>query len=149
MKTTLGIMIKQANNALARDLDRFAKTLGLTGMQLNVINYITDHETTRDVFQRDIEHEFNIRKATASSLISKMEAKDLLIRVPSKQDARYKRLLLTTNARQLATQIEIFIQASEQRMAALLPTTFATTYHALEQISTAFDTPTTPQKSTK
>ncbi|RRK09418.1 MarR family transcriptional regulator [Lactiplantibacillus garii] len=143
MKNSLGVAIKKANNALARDTAHFAKQLGLTEMQASTINYIADHENSQDVFQRDLEHEFNIRKATASSLVTAMVAKDLLIRVPATKDARYKRLLLTPKARPLAAQIEAFFITSEQRMQRLLASNFQPTYHGLQQLSQTFtDQPT-------
>jgi len=145
MKNSLGIAIKKANNALARDSDRYAKQLGLTGMQISVINFIASYETTQAIFQRDLEHEFNIRKATASSLVSTMVEKQLLIRVPAPNDARYKQLLLTPKAHLLATQIEAFFQASEQRIQAILGSQTALIYTSLNQISTAFTATNTPK----
>ncbi|MFC6163694.1 MarR family winged helix-turn-helix transcriptional regulator [Lactiplantibacillus dongliensis] len=145
MQHSIGIAIKKANNALSRDSDHFAKQLGLSGMQISTINFIADHEATQDIFQRDLEHEFNIRKATASSLVTTMVAKDLLIRVPAANDARYKRLLLTPSARQLATKIEAFFEASEQRIQALLGPAFDSTYTHLTQISTDFTAKATDQ----
>ncbi|MFC6260614.1 MarR family winged helix-turn-helix transcriptional regulator [Levilactobacillus fujinensis] len=130
---------------MARDSDYFAKQLGLTGMQISTINFIADHETTQDIFQRDLEHEFNMRKATASSLGTTMVTKELLIRVPATNDARYKRLLLTPKARQLAAQIEAFFEASERRLQHLLGPTFETTYINLTSISSAFTTTHTHQ----
>lgn len=144
MEHSIGIAIKKANNALARDSDHFAKQLGLTGMQISTINFIADHENTQDIFQRDLEHEFNIRKATASSLVTTMVTNDLLIRVPATNDARYKRLLLTPKARQLATEIEAFFEASEQRIQQLLGQEFATTYASLTAISQEFTAQNTP-----
>ena len=141
MQDSLGIMIKKANNALSRDSDHYAKSLGLTGMQISTINFIANNEH-HDLFQRDLELEFNIRKATCSSLVSKMEAADLLIRVPAKDDGRYKRLLLTPKSRQLATQIERFFETSERRMAQILGADTTVTYEALRQITVAFATPT-------
>ncbi|AVK61049.1 MarR family transcriptional regulator [Lactobacillus sp. CBA3605] len=146
MQRSIGIAIKKANNALARDSDHFAKKLGLTGMQISTINYIADHENTQDIFQRDLEHEFNIRKATASSLVTTMVANELLIRVPATNDARYKRLLLTPKARQLATVIAAFFAESERRIKTLLATSTTTTYTDLTKISQAFTT--TPTKKT-
>jgi len=145
MQHSFGIAIKKANNALSRDSDHFAKQLGLTGMQISTINFIANHEATQDIFQRDLEHEFNIRKATASSLVTTMVAKDLLIRVPATNDARYKRLLLTPSARQLAAKIEAFFESSEQRIQALLGPTFDTIYTQLTQISTDFTAKATDQ----
>lgn len=145
MQHSIGIAIKKANNALSRDSDHFAKQLGLTGMQISTINFIANHEATQNIFQRDLEHEFNIRKATASSLVTTMVAKDLLIRVPATNDARYKRLLLTPSARQLATRIEAFFESSEQRIQTLLGPTFDTIYTQLTQISTDFTAKATDQ----
>jgi len=145
MQHSFGIAIKKANNALSRDSDHFAKQLGLTGMQISTINFIANHEATQDIFQRDLEHEFNIRKATASSLVTTMVAKDLLIRVPATNDARYKRLLLTPSARQLAAKIEAFFESSEQRIQTLLGPTFDTIYTQLTQISTDFTAKATDQ----
>lgn len=147
MKDSLGVMIKKAHNALARDSDHYAKTLGLTGMQISVINFIANNEQHHDLFQRDLELEFNIRKATCSSLVSKMVATDLLVRAPVKDDGRYKRLLLTPKARQLATQIEAFFEASEQRMATILGAETHLTYEGLRQIAVAFTTPTRAPES--
>ncbi|MFB9769370.1 MarR family winged helix-turn-helix transcriptional regulator [Lactiplantibacillus modestisalitolerans] len=149
MKNSLGIAIQKANNALARDRDQFAKTLGLTGRQVSAINFIADHENERDLFQRDLEHEFNIRKATASSLVTAMVAKNLLIRVPSTTDARYKRLLLTPHARQMAQQIAAFFATSERRMQTLLADQFSLSIQSLQQISQAFTATPTMQHSKK
>lgn len=144
MENSLGIAIKKANNALSRDSDHFAKQLGLTGMQISTINYIADHENHQDVFQRDLELEFNIRKATASSLVTTMVRHDLLIRVAATNDARYKRLLLTPKAHQLAQQIDAFFETSEQRMRTLLGSQFDATRTALNTASDAFTTTATP-----
>jgi len=145
MKNSIGIAIKKANNALSRDSDHYAKQLGLTGMQISTINFIANHENTQAVFQRDLEQEFNIRKATASSLVSTMVRKQLLIRVPAPNDARYKQLLLAPEARQLATQIEAFFEVSERRIQALLLANTQTTYDSLTKISTAFTATNTPK----
>ncbi|MQS75313.1 MarR family winged helix-turn-helix transcriptional regulator [Companilactobacillus halodurans] len=146
MKNSLGVMLKQANNALARDVDHFAKTIGLTGMQIYAINFISDNEE-RDIFQRDLEHEFNIRKATASDLVSKMVKNDLLIRVPALHDARYKRLLLTAKSRRLENQIEKFFEKSEQRLHELLLNNFDSVYQGLSQIPEVFSDPTSEHLS--
>ncbi|MFC6202786.1 MarR family winged helix-turn-helix transcriptional regulator [Lactiplantibacillus nangangensis] len=145
MKNSIGIAIKKANNALSRDSDHYAKQLGLTGMQISTINFIANHENTQAVFQRDLEREFNIRKATASSLVSTMVRKQLLIRVPAPNDARYKQLLLTPEARQLATKIEAFFEVSERRIQALLLANTQLTYDSLTKISTAFTATNTPK----
>ena len=66
-------------------------------MQGWVIDYIYDHRT-EDVFQRDIEKEFEIRRSTATELLKLMEKNELLIRQPVPNDLRLKKLILTQKA---------------------------------------------------
>ena len=52
-----GRLLKQANNNMMRHFDQFARQYDLTGNQMAVIDFITNH-ADQEVFQRDIEHEF-------------------------------------------------------------------------------------------
>ncbi|WP_125768414.1 MarR family winged helix-turn-helix transcriptional regulator [Companilactobacillus furfuricola] len=113
MDKVFGIVVKKANNGLDRDAEKFAKTLGITRMQLSIINYISRNENKTDIFQKDIEKEFNIRKASATSALKLMEQKDLIIRVSLPKDARLKRIVLTSKSRQLTEQISDYIASVE------------------------------------
>ncbi len=53
----------------------------------------------REVYQRELEERFRIRRATVSKTLGLMEQKGLIERVPVKHDARLKRLLLTEKGR--------------------------------------------------
>ncbi len=59
--------------------------------------YLYDHRD-EDVFQKDIEYEFSIRRSTSSSIISLMEKKGYIERVSVAHDARLKKLVLTDKA---------------------------------------------------
>ncbi len=52
----------------------------------------------KDIFQRDFEQEFNIRRSTASSILSLMEKNDLIRREKVPYDARLKKITLTQKA---------------------------------------------------
>src|SRR5690606_41099126 len=52
---------------------------GLTSMQGWIIGYLSKHKE-QPVFQRDLEKQFNIRRATASGLLQLMERNGLLRR---------------------------------------------------------------------
>ena len=58
-----GRLLKQANNNMMRHFDQFARQYDLTGNQMAVIDFITNH-ADQEVFQRDIEHElrFSVRQ---------------------------------------------------------------------------------------
>lgn len=51
-----------------------------------------------DVYQRDLEEKFNIRRSSVSSLLSGMEQNGLIKREPVSHDARLKRIVLTQEA---------------------------------------------------
>ncbi len=52
----------------------------------------------KDIFQKDFEQEFNIRRSTASSILSLMEKNDLIRRENVPYDARLKKITLTQKA---------------------------------------------------
>ena len=86
-----GGLLKQANNNMLRHLDQFAKQYDLTGNQMAIIDFITNY-ANHEVFQRDIEHEFEIQRSTTTVLLQRMEKKGLIERYTSSKDARQKRL---------------------------------------------------------
>ena len=82
-----GRLLKQSNNNMMRHFDQFARQYDLTGNQMAVIDFITNH-VAQEVFQRDIEHEFEIQRSTTTVLLQRMEKKGLIERHTSSKDAR-------------------------------------------------------------
>ncbi|MCI8553839.1 MAG: MarR family transcriptional regulator [Clostridiales bacterium] len=96
----IGFEVKTLNNLLKRYMDDFSRDRGLegvTGMHGWIIAYLYQHQD-EEVFQRDIEREFTVRRSTATTLLQLMEKKGLLVREPVDYDARLKRLVLTEKA---------------------------------------------------
>lgn len=56
------------------------------------------HNRHRDVFQKDFEQEFNIRRSTASNILALIEKNGLIKREPVPYDARLKKITLTPKA---------------------------------------------------
>lgn len=71
---------------------------GIMGMQVPIIGYICEHSREGDVFQKNIEQEFNIRRSTATVMLQSLEQKGYLLREPVEYDARLKRIVLTPKA---------------------------------------------------
>ena len=91
----VGFEIKTVHNLLKRDFDKLPihdKFNNLTGVQKWVVAYLSEHEG-EDVFQRDLEEEFSIRRSTATGILQLMEKNDLIIRQPVSYDARLKKLV--------------------------------------------------------
>ena len=81
------------------------------------IMYLYDH-LDEDVFQKDIEYEFSIRRSTSSAILSVMEKKGYIERVSVSHDARLKKLVLTEKALRLCESIQSNTAEFEQTLRA-------------------------------
>lgn len=106
-KDTVGYKIRLIHNQVHKWMEqkrtKNESDLALTGMQRWTIGFLMEHEN-ETVYQRDIEEEFRISRATASNMISVMERKRLLSRLPVAHDARLKQLVLTELGRAIMEQ---------------------------------------------
>ncbi len=114
----IGFEIKTVHNLLKRDFDKSLihdKFKNLTGAQKWIIGYLSEHEG-QDVFQRDLEEEFSIRRSTATGILQLMEKKDLIIRKPVSYDARLKKLVLTKKASEIQHEINREIEKHDKKL---------------------------------
>jgi DNA-binding MarR family transcriptional regulator len=98
-KNAIGYEIKTLSNLIRRRIDSasiFSEEV--TGMQGWIIGYLYHNQQKRDVFQKDIEAEFLIRRSTATGILQLMEKNDMIIRMPVEYDARLKKIVLTRKA---------------------------------------------------
>ena len=80
---------------------------GMSVPQLACIGYLTYYKDNEDtpVYQRDLETCFKLRRSTISSLLTTLEKKELIRRVPVAHDARLKRLVLTESGKALGDRV--------------------------------------------
>ncbi len=60
----------------------------------------------KDMFQKDFEQEFDIRRSTASSILSLMEKNGLITRESVPYDARLKKIVLTQKALEVQSYVD-------------------------------------------
>ncbi len=72
----------------------------------------------REIYQKDIEEELNIRSASASTLLKKMEAQDFIRREKVSYDDRLKRILPTSHTVEMKEPVERHIILLEKRLTA-------------------------------
>lgn len=108
-----GRLLKQANNNMMRHFDQFAKQYDLTGNQMSIIDFITNH-ADQEIFQRDIEREFEIQRSTTTVLLQRMEKKGLIQRHTSSKDARQKAVVLTDKALSIASACQSYLRKEEE-----------------------------------
>ena len=76
----------------------------LTGMQAMIASSDPAREEG-DLFQKDIESAFQMRRSTATGILQLMEQHGILRREPVAHDGRLKRLVLTDRARAMDERI--------------------------------------------
>lgn len=99
INTELRILSRNINNYFINYGNR-KKVDKMTGSGAWIIAYIAENGH-RDVFQRDLEKEFDITRSTASKNVDLLVANDFITRKPVDYDARLKKLVLTEKAKEV------------------------------------------------
>lgn len=116
---SMGFQIKTVNNLIRRQIDAMFAEKGMTevcGMQGPLIGYVYDKSKERDVFQKDIEQHFQVRRSTATVMLQNMEQKGLIVRIPVEHDARMKKIVLTQKAVECHYRIREQLDAFNARL---------------------------------
>jgi DNA-binding MarR family transcriptional regulator len=87
----------------------------LTSMQTWIIGFI-DLNEGKEIFQKDIETEFDIRRSTATGILQLMEKNGFITRQPVSIDARLKKIVLTPKAKDLALRVKQIIERTETEL---------------------------------
>lgn len=119
-KYRIGWQIKVISNLIKRETGSCGAEMDLdelTGNNMFIIGYLARHRD-RDVFQKDLEEIFSVRRSTMSAIIFRMEQKGFLIRKSVACDARLKKLILTEKGEQIHQMIESRIEETERKLSA-------------------------------
>lgn len=87
----------------------------ISGRNFWILRYLNEHRD-RDVFQKDLENAFKIRRSTVSKTVELMEQKQLLIRESVNGDARMKKLRLTSKADAVLAEVAKAVDQLEGRI---------------------------------
>lgn len=97
------------------------RKLGMTAMQAHTLKYILINSLNRDIYQRDIESEFQIRRPTATGILQLLEKNGFIRRESVPGDARLKRIIPTEKAKRLRAAVLENIREMERRLEADIP----------------------------
>lgn len=98
----LGKYLLETSHQLKLYLDATFGDSGLNGLQARILAFVEHNDRqNKDVYQKDIEAEFKIRRSSVSSVLDTMEKNGFIRRVSVLSDARLKKLVLTDKARQV------------------------------------------------
>ena len=134
IKRSVCMEIKGINNLVHQELNNAKGRPPHPGtmMQKLFLGYLDAHRD-RDVYQKDLEATFHIRRSTASGILQIMVRDGLLVREPVEGDARLKRLVLTPIAQEQLSQMQQDLLRVENKATAAL------TKQELETLFTLLD----------
>lgn len=111
-----GMIINKISHRLRRRSQAVQESIGISEAQGRILNYILAAGFSRDVYQKDIEEEFDLRPPTASSILRSPEKQEMILRVPDERDGRLKKLVFTEKAGRIRKALEEEIVETERRL---------------------------------
>ena len=99
-KKKIGAEIRVLANLIGRNLNDINfgdECYNLTGPQTLILAYLYRRQND-DVFQKDIELKFNVRRSSATGVLKCLEANGFIRRESINRDARLKKIILTKKA---------------------------------------------------
>ena len=118
MEKHIGHAIIRTANVLRRcTMHDVTHSPGSTAVQNFFLGYLyKSARQGRQLYQRDLEREFSLRRSTASGILAGMEQNGLITRVPCEHDARMKTISLTDKAISQCRAQEEKIDAFERNL---------------------------------
>ena len=118
MHRKLGFEIHRSSRLVKRYMDNDATKLyvdKMTGTHGWAIGYFYNNKD-RDIFQKDFEQQFDIRRSTASNILALMEKNGLITRESVPYDARLKKITLTRKAVEIHHTVESSFEKLEDTL---------------------------------
>lgn len=111
-----GRIINIVSNQIKRRFDTLMFHETLTGVQGRVLHYILSQTNERDLFQKDIEEEFNLRRSTATGILQLMEKNGFLHREGVDYDARLKKIIVSEKGSEIQELADENIRILEAKL---------------------------------
>jgi DNA-binding MarR family transcriptional regulator len=117
-KKPIGIAVRCLNNRIGRAVSAAAaRQFGDSATAVHgwVVRYLYDHRD-QNVYQRDLETRFSVRRSTMTSILKLMEKNGLIAREQVETDGRLKKLILTPLAVEIQEAMRTEIDRIESRI---------------------------------
>lgn len=113
--TKIPILIKKASLVFDKLSNQLLMPYDLTNSQFKILMVLM-HAPEGSVRQIDIENKFAMTNPTVTGLVQKLEAKDLIKRIPHPEDKRSKVLVLTDRAIAMKEELLALADDLERQM---------------------------------
>jgi DNA-binding MarR family transcriptional regulator len=108
MDRAIGFELRNLTILIKRDIHKNSDISLDNGTELHgqVVEFLFRNQN-REIYQKDFEEEFMIRRSTASRMLTLMEKNDMIQRLSVGNDARLKRIVLTDKAINIHSKMKI------------------------------------------
>lgn len=86
------------------------------GVQTHILYFVLKNYPERDIYQKDIEEELNVRSASISTLLKKLEEQEMIVRKKVPQDDRLKKICPTSSSMGMKKKVDEDIHLLETRL---------------------------------
>ena len=115
-KNDIGRLIHILSRQMKRKVDEEVSKYNVTAVQCSFIGYIFTKSKEGNVYAKEIESRFNMRRATVAEILSLMEKNGLIKRSSMNKDARLKIITLTDKSLEIKNRIEKEIKKVEKEL---------------------------------
>ena len=112
----IGAQIHMLSRKIKRKLDEAFVSYGITGVQAIMLKFINDKSREGKVYAKDIESEFDMRRATIAGILQLLEQNELITRKAEGSDARLKEITITKKALEIINNVDSSIAELEKRL---------------------------------
>lgn len=104
---SIGFEIKVIDNMISRQIIPLNKKylFHISPIQARLMAYIHQNKD-KEVYQKDLEELFNMRRSTISGILRNMEKNNLIKRINSPKDARIKQIILTESSKNIGNTMK-------------------------------------------
>lgn len=132
----IGRKVNIFTNRINRKINKEVAEYGITGIQSMILGFVYHKSQNRDVFQKDIEEVFDIRRSSVTSVLQLMEKNGYIERVSVSEDARLKKIILTKKGLQIQKKVhESIIKIEKYLMDELSDDEMYILIHLLDRLS--------------
>ena len=112
----IGKSVQKMSRKIKRTLDETFLNYGITGVQASILKFIHKKSQSQKVYARDIEIEFDMRRATIAGILQLMEQNKLIVRKSGENDCRLKEIILTDKAKEIIQKLDVAIKEVEKKL---------------------------------
>lgn len=116
-KPHVSFLIGSLQHIIRTKIDNQLRAEDLTKTQFDVLVFLQSNRLkNREIIQKDLQAHFKVSNPTISSLLDRLEAKNLIQRVVSKNDRRIHNIELTQLGIEQLENVRVIIDNAEEAM---------------------------------